>query len=317
MSLATGIYKKIFVSRYDDEGYKYFFTEKDFEGLKKEDFSFSSSNNNLLKGAIYSYDGYDKNTLIVFCHGIGEGHLQYTKEIEALCKNGFRVLTFDITGCAQSEGEDIRGLAQSLADLDSCMKYIAENDYFGCEHIYLIGHSWGGFAVGNLLGRYDNIEKAVIISAFVSVEHILNQYFVGNTNPFIRPIMKYEKEKNPLYAESSMIDALNKTNAKVLVIHSKDDKMVSFKNGAGCLKEKVSNPNIRYIITENKNHHPYYTEEAVTYLNKIFGDFEKANIKGKLKTAEQKKEFMKDVDWNRMTEHDEKIMQEIIGFFKD
>ncbi|MGN0468119.1 MAG: alpha/beta hydrolase family protein [Acutalibacteraceae bacterium] len=317
MSLATGIYKKIFVSRYDDEGYKYFFTAKDFEGLNKEDFSFRSSNNNLLKGAIYFYDGYDKNTLIVFCHGIGEGHLQYTKEIEVLCKNGFRVLTFDITGCAQSEGEDIRGLAQSLADLDSCMKYVSENNYFGCEHIYLIGHSWGGYAVGNLLGRYDNIEKAIIISAFVSIEQILNQYFIGNMNPFIRPIMKYEKEKNPLYADSSMIDALNKTNAKVLVIQSKDDKMIAFKNGAGLLKEQVNNPNIRYIITDNKNHHPYYTEDAVRYLNEIFGDFDKAKISNKLKTPEQKKRFRESIDWNRMTEHDEKIMQEIVHFFKD
>lgn len=317
MGPVSKMYKKFFIKRYDDEGYKHFFTSDDFEGLQKDEFTFASAQNTQLKGFIYSYEGCDKDTLVVFCHGIGEGHIQYTKEIEAICRGGFRVLTYDVTGCGFSGGEDIRCISQSLSDLDSCLKYIKENDCFGAKHIYLIGHSWGGFAAGNILNFHSDIEKAVVISGFVSIKYFIGNIFKGVLSPLSKGIFKLEKEQGGKYFESSMIDALNKTSAKVLVIHSTDDKSAAYSIGAACLKENVKNPNVRYIITENRNHNPYYTEDAVKYLNEVFGAFSKASATGKIKTAEQKKAFMKDVDWNRMTSHDNAVIDEIVSFLKD
>ena len=118
MNPVSALYKKLFIHRYDDEGYKYFFTAKDFPSLHADEFALYSPQHNRLEAVLYYYDGFDEDSIVVFCHGIGEGHLQYTKEIEELCKAGFLVLAFDITGCAASSGKDIRGLSQSLCDMD-------------------------------------------------------------------------------------------------------------------------------------------------------------------------------------------------------
>ena len=63
---------------------------------------------------------------MVFDHGIGGGHLSYFKEIEMLCRGGYKVLGYDHAGCMESEGEYINGMTGSLPDLDSAINYLIE-----------------------------------------------------------------------------------------------------------------------------------------------------------------------------------------------
>ena len=115
------MYRAQLYGRCDDTGKVFYFSAKDFEGMSATPFSFKSNEGAMLKGYFYSYDGYDTSRLVVFDHGYGGGHRAYMKEIERLCRAGFRVFSYDHTGCMESEGESTRGFAQSLSDLDACI----------------------------------------------------------------------------------------------------------------------------------------------------------------------------------------------------
>ncbi len=68
------IYKSAVFTRHDADGTSYLFTEADFEGLMKEEYSFKNQRGERLAGAFYFYEGYRKDRLIVFDHGMSVGH---------------------------------------------------------------------------------------------------------------------------------------------------------------------------------------------------------------------------------------------------
>lgn len=309
-------YKKNLIRRYDDEGFKKFFKHTDFDGLHKRDISFRSAQGNFLKGGVYFYDGYDKDKLVVFCHGLGEGHLAYMREIETLCKHGFRVLAFDNTGCASSEGENIRGLSQSLSDLDSCFSFIERDEEMKGLSLFVIGHSWGGYAAGNLLNYRKNIEKAVVLSGFVSIKIMAKSFFKGVLRFLSDDICRYERKMNPAYADSSAVTAYENTKAKVLVIHSEDDPLVDYRDNVSYLQKRVKNRNVTYLTVKGKKHNPTYTRDAVDYMNETFSDLDRQTASGKLSTAEEKRAFLQGADWYRMTAQDEEVFSKIVNFFK-
>ena len=320
MSVAVGLFKKFLIHRYDDNGYIKYFCADDFEGLKKDDFSFMSGEN-LLKGNFYYYDGYREDELIIFCHGIGGGHLSYMTEIELLCKNGYKVLAYDNTGCFESEGESILCITQALADLDNAIKTM-KNDgiYKQFNHVYVIGHSWGGYAAGNIANFHDDIEKAVVISSFPSVSILLDELSEGAfaflKKPFISKIADFEKEHHPEFFASSSVDAIKKGKTKYLVAHSKDDNVLPFKFGLQYVRENCKNEDVKYLVLEDRKHNPNYTTDAVTYLNEVMGKFNAAVRFGKYKTFEAKKAYFEKADFIRMTRQDEEFWVQVLEFLK-
>ena len=99
-----------------------------YEGLEVEPIEFKTNYNNNLRGYIYSYKNDEYKGLAVVSHGLGVGHLQYTCEIEHFAKLGFKVIAFDNTGCARSDGKQINGLPQGIIDLKSCLEFIKTRD---------------------------------------------------------------------------------------------------------------------------------------------------------------------------------------------
>ena len=93
--LMLSIYKKTLIKRQDSDGSVFLFDYSDFNGLKKEPFSFVSDTGARLDGGFYYYDNPKSNKLIVFDHGMGAGHRSYMREIETLCKAGYLVYSYD------------------------------------------------------------------------------------------------------------------------------------------------------------------------------------------------------------------------------
>ena len=320
MGVILRAYRKNLVHRYDDEGYIKYFSAADFPGLTDEPFFFPSGPNRLA-GHIYSCEGCREDTLLIFCHGIGAGHRAYMTEIDLLCRAGYRVAACDNTGCLDSEGGSILCMSQSLADLDCAVRYLKQQGIFGrYRHVYVIGHSWGGFAAGNIPALHPEIQKAVVISGFVSVERLLRGTLGGAKDPvrkcILRRLLAYEKKTAPAYCGASVSDALAHGAANYLIAHSTDDSMVPYADNAGYLKETAPE-NARFLILSDRKHNPNYTLDAVSYMNEIFGAFNQALKAGKLKTLEQKKAFFADTDWVRMTRQDPAFWQQVIGFLEE
>lgn len=318
MSILVNLYKKFLIHRYDDNGYIKYFQFTDFKGLKAEKFSFRSGNNTLV-GNYYYYDGYKDDELIIFCHGIGGGHRSYMREIEHLCQCGYKVLAYDNTGCFDSQGESIICISQSLSDLDSAIRTLKSSGEFQkYKKVHVIGHSWGGFAAGNIANYHSDIDKIVVISGFVSVEQLIKAFLKGNKGVLKKHVFKtiynFEKEMNPDYVGSSTLDALKSGNSEFLLAYSKDDPNVPFEYSIRYINENFNCENVTQLIYEDRKHNPNYTLDAVTYMNDVFGKYKKVSKSLKMKTPEAKKEYFKDVDWLRMTNQDKDFWEQVCKF---
>ena len=306
------LYKGMMHKRCDDTETVFYFSSQDFEGLKKESYSFKSSLGHTLQGYFYFYENPIQNRLVVFDHGFGGGHRAYMKEIEMLCKHGYLVFAYDHTGCMESGGDSPNGLSQSLCDLNDCISTLKENEKLSSYDISVMGHSWGAFSTLNITALHPEISHIVAMCGFVSVEKMLETFFSGILKGYRKIVLEYERNCNPKFVEFNSINSLSQSNTKALLIYSENDMMCR-KTHYEMLKDGLENkPNIKFILVNNKDHNPNYTENAVKYL----GEFGKARAKIARKknvTAKNKAEFVSSYDWNKMTEQDETVWNEIFN----
>ncbi len=308
----TDMFKKIAYTRCDDNGTAYYFSSDDFEGLNKESYPFVSSMGHKLQGYIYSYKNRNDKRLIIFDHGFFGGHRSYFREIETLCRHGYTVFAYDHTGCMESGGENPNGITQSLRDLNDCILTIKKDERFKGLDLSVIGHSWGGFSTMNISALHPEISHVVVMSGFVSATMLIESFFSGILKPYRKVISALEKKSNPDFFKFNGIETLSKTNAKVLLIYSDDDKLCRKAPHFDALKSALDGKeNIEFILEENKGHNPNYTLDAVKYLSEFTAKQSTLSRKKLLTTDEQKREFVSSFDWKRMTEQDEKVWNEI------
>jgi len=295
-------------TRADDNGTIFYFSSDDFSGLYKTPYSLTSSDGHTLKGYFYFYDGYKNGRIIVFEHGMGSGHRGYMKEIELLARHGYLVFAYDHTGCMESGGETTGGFVQSLKDLNDVINTLKSDPDYKDLDISVVGHSWGAFSSLNIPAFHPDIKHIAALSGFISVPSLLNQFFGGILSGIAKRIYEAEKNINPDFIDCNAVSALKNINAKVLIIHSNDDKTVSCRKNFDIMqKELSSNPNITFVRVSGKGHNPNYTADAVKYKDDFFKTYKKTIKKNLLKTDSDKSEFIKKYDWNRMTAQDEEI----------
>ena len=308
MSVVINIYKKNFLKRFDKDEAIPYLSYKDFPGLHFEENSFINSINLKIKYFIYSYDQFDKEKVIFFCHGIGPGHTAYLREIELLCKAGYKVITMDYVGCGESEGETILSVNEPTRDVIELLCLLNLQ-----SEIVLIGHSLGGYTALNVINKNNNIHKGVIISGFLTLNYLVKSFV--KLNSLAEPVVKFESNNVPEYANIDNITYLKNTEDKLFFIHSDDDPMVDIDTSFNIVKN-MNNPNIKLLLEKGKKHNPNYTKEAVEFMNKTINNYSKLVMKNKLDTLEKRKEYFKDKTAWMMTEQDEHVWKEIIDFIK-
>ena len=313
MNLLEKAYRKNLFIRNDNPNGIFYFTPADFDGLQAHPYTFPSSMGHELKGYFYHYENPIPNRLVVFDHGMGNGHRAYMREIERLAKAGFLVFSYDHTGCMESGGESTNGFAQSLKDLDDCFEALKAEPALAGRSFSVMGHSWVSFSTMNIVSLHPEITHVVSMSGFVSVKRMLEQTFAGILKGAVKTMYGLEKKANPDFVDFDAVQSLKETSAKVLLIASSDDKIVKKEYHFDLLqKELQEKENIRFLLTEGKGHNPSYTCDAVQYKDAFFAEFQKAVKKKQLETAQQQMEFMARYDWHRMTAQDEKVWQVIL-----
>ena len=300
------MYQGMMYKRCDDTETVFYFAPEDFPGLQAEPHSFVASAGHTLQGYFYQYENPIPHRLVVFDHGFGSGHRAYMKEIQMLCEHGFRVFSYDHTGCMESGGESPNGLAQSLCDLNDCITMLKADPRYSETDISVMGHSWGAFSTLNISALHPDISHIVAMAGFVSVPEMIGTFFDGMMKGYRRAVLALETESNPGFVTYNAVETLSKSNTRALLIYSENDPMCRKKHydilHSG-LKEKN---NVSFLLQPNKGHNPNYTEEAVAYLD----DFGKARAKLLRKkglTSQEKALFVSSYDWKRMTMQDEKV----------
>ena len=314
--------KEIFSSkllvRQDNARGIFYFSPEDFPGLHWHSHSFTAGAGHKLSGFFYYYDNPNPGRLVVFDHGMGNGHRAYFREIEKLCAAGYLVYSYDHTGCMRSEGSHIGGFAQSLSDLDDCIKALKKEPSLNERSIAVMGHSWGGFSTMNIAALHPDITHVVSMSGFICVEQILRQELRGLLRLYVPAVLELERHNNPAYADMCAISSLKKTTANVLLIYSADDRTVRTDMHYDPLAQALSGKkNIHFLLVDGKDHSPNYTGDAVAYKDSFWKALQQAGKKGLLSTPEQQKEFMSGFDFYRMTAQDEGVWVRILAHLED
>ena len=309
----VNMYKGMMHTRCDENGTAFYFSAADFAGLHQDPYCFTSSAGHCLKGYLYFYDAPVAGRLIVFDHGFGGGHRAYMKEIETLCKHGYRVLAYDHTGCMESGGETPNGMAQSLCDLNDCITAVKADERFRGLDISVMGHSWGGFSSLNITALHPEISHLVVLAGFVCVQDLVNSFFGGLLRGYRKAILKIEQEANPHFIGYHAVSSLKDSNAQVLLVYSANDHLCKRSHFDTLQKGLAHKDNIKFLLLKSKGHNPNYTEDAVAYLGKYIAKRTKLMKKGKLATAQQKQEFLALWDWDKMTAQDEAVWKEIFA----
>lgn len=304
--------------RHDNAKGIFYFSPEDFPGLRSHSHSFTAGAGHTLNGFFYYYDDPIPGRLVVFDHGMGNGHRAYMREIEKLCAAGYLVYTYDHTGCMTSGGGHIGGFAQSLSDLDDCIKALKKEPALNGRSLAVMGHSWGGFSTMNIAALHPDITHVVSMSGFICVEQILRQELRGLMRLYVPALVEMERRHNPAYVDFCAISSLKQTTANVLLIYSADDKTVRKELHYDPLYQALSGKkNIRFLLENGKDHSPNYTADAVVCKDTFWKELSSAGKKGLLATPAQQAAFMSGYDFHRMTAQDERVWAQILAHLED
>ena len=309
------LYRNNLFIRNDNAKGIFYFSPEDFMGLHAHPYEFPAKAGHTLKGFFYHYDNPIPGRLLVFDHGMGNGHRAYMREIQTLAQAGFLVFSYDHTGCMASGGDSTQGFAQSLSDLDACMTALKQEEQLKDRTISVIGHSWGGFSTMNIAALHPEITHVVSMSGFVSVRRIIEQSFPGILAAYQPHLMALEAQANPDYVNFDATESLQNVTAKVLLIYSSNDSVVNKAVHYDALQKALSGKsNIRFLLVHGKDHNPTYTADAVAYKNRFFAEFQKADRKKLLETPDKQASFMSRYDFHRMTEQDQRVWTIILDY---
>ena len=306
MGIISNTYKKKLLMRYDKDPAIPYYSVDSFDGLKKEEFSFFNSRNVEIKYFYYYRDGYLLDKVVLFCPGIGPGHTAYLKEINELTLNGYKVLTLDYMGTGESNGEGLYSFNEPTRDVIDLLNLLSLK-----EDVVLFGHSLGAYTALNVINKRKEINKAIIMSGFISLEN--EMLFLLKNKFVVSRVLKYETKIEPDYFGIDNIEYLKNTKENLLFIHSIDDQMVGFDSSFKIVKS-INNESIQLLETEGKKHNPDYSLDAVKYMTSTFAEYNSLIKKKALKTEEDKIAFFKDKSIERMTELDDEIFSKIIDF---
>ena len=264
------------------------FKNEDFPLLKAKRVAFPSGNN-MLTGYFYYTDNVDKNKVVIFAHGYGNGHHRYLDLINYLVQCGLYVFSYDATSFDESEGDGIRGFPQGPQDLSNAIKFVKSEGYKE-EDISLVGHSWGAYSSGAITIEYPNISRVVMISGFnKSLDLIKANGSQWGGEKFMASfsyVEGYEAKYYPTYSKYTVLNAFNNSKSDYLFIHSEDDQTVPISAGLDFFEKEIGhNSRTAFIRLKDMGHGTAYD-----------------SVKGKAYYDDLKKrykEYLKDKEYTR------------------
>ena len=302
-AMAYAINKGVFGSRHDKNPLLKYYTAEDF-GLNATQVDISCKKKEYIRGVIYKKEGVaPKKELVIFCHGMGPGHIAYTTEIAYLCNLGYTVLAPDYHGSGLSDGKSLKKNASALNAVMAAIFYAESNLNF--NKTYLVGHSWGAYSALCAASRAGTVNAVVAMSAPDKSEKIMYSTLCKRMPKFFAAL---------LYPYLCLIcggDSAGKAAEQIipkipiLLIHGEKDPLVPLKISAF---SAANGEHITKYLAKDKRHNPYNTVRAEKKLSELL------KATHKYKKGEVTEEFFKDFDFAAATEEDAEVMEQIARF---
>lgn len=303
------VHKMYFSKRFSEDDDIKLYSFDEFEGLKRKELEISFKKG-YLRGFYYFKEGYNKDKIVVYSHGMFSDHNSYLQDIAYFALKGYLVIGFDYYGTSLSDGKNLKAFGNSLESLNRVIEYIKETDELKDKEIYVVGHSWGGYATSNIVGLHPDINGICAISPFNSVYDIIRTSLPKQIRFLSWFVYLSDALHGGKFSRFKAYKSLDNYQGKAMLIQSLNDQVVKYNIGVGMIKEKTKNKNIEYIINDGRFHNPNYTDEAIKIMGKFYQ--ESSKLSGK-----ELQEYKRNFDFHKMGELDplimDKICEDIIG----
>ena len=272
------IYNQTFGLRYYTDK-NLIMTPDEFINLNMEEVSFTSNKGQKIAGYKFSKDGQQKKAVIILSHGIGSGFNNYMRVCDYFTSNDYLVFAFDNTGNDNSEGKSIKGLPQGVIDLSYAISYVENDSDYKDLPIMLMGHSWGGYSVTNVLNVHPEVKAVASIAGFNKSHDLIKSFGKDMIGNFIYVALPYvdilEMIRFGKYAFFTAEKGFNKTDAKILILHSDNDTTVKSIYGFDLWKKNHENdPRFSFLQLKGKGHSKMFCDsEYLKLFNKGYSKY--------------------------------------------
>lgn len=292
--------------------------------LARREFTFKPHSHEL-KG--YFYPSQTDRGTVILRHGIHAGADDYLPITEGLVRRGYNVFTYDATGTYESEGDSTVGMCQAIIDLKAAVKYIRADDTFRSSPLYLVGHSWGAYAVASSLCCIDGISGVAAISGMNNGVNMIadkaREYVkVDKLVDFPEAIFRaYQKLLFGKYTDMCAVDGINKYGVPTLIAHGVDDPVIKL-NIQSITAEagSITNPSVGYYLGKGLNggHDTIlHSPAAVAYRMEIDSELNLLKMKeGGSVSDEKKRELYAEIDHKKYSAPNEELLDRIDATFR-
>ncbi len=225
---------------------------------------FKNSRNQSLVGYLYTSDS---KSIIIMSHGFtgdkSEGG-RFDKIAESLNKIGYNVLTFDFSGCGESD-DDTLTVNKQVDDLKSAIKFVKSKGY---KKIGFLGYSLGGLIS---LKSYSPEIVTMVLWAPVTNKIKYNWdkrfskeqlkeleekgYIIKIKNKSVRKKVLIDKQMLKDRESVNQKELLKNIDCPILIIHGKQDMNVPYKDSEEAIKLLSKNSKLELV---DKADHGFY-----------------------------------------------------------
>lgn len=182
-----------------------------------QSYYFDTGNGRKINGWLLKPKNQKSNKSIFGLHGNAGNLATHLENFSVFTEYGFQVFLFDYSGYGFSEGKTTR--KNAMEDVKEAFRFFENIDEVKNTSKIIYGQSLGGnFAVPVAAENQQKIEGLVLEGTFLDVDAVANHYIPG--------VGKLVVKNNFRNAEF-----IKKFTKPVLIIHSKDDKVVPMKLG--------------------------------------------------------------------------------------
>ena len=273
----------------------------------------------------YFYPSLKSKGVVVVSHGMHAGADDYLPIIEFLVKNNYSVFTYDCKGTYNSEGDSTIGMITPLVDLDNALNFIETDSYLSSQPIFLLGHSWGGYAVTSVLSLHKNIKACAAIAPFNSGYTLIYEKGEQYAGPLAGGMPKvfldtYQKMLFKNYTKYDAVKGINSTNIPVLIAHGNKDSVIDYnRQSVIAHRNELRLENVFYYVgkDENSGHNTImHSKKAVKYQKEIASKLAVLKEeKGKALSESDLKEFCDTINHSLYSEVNEELMYQIVDMF--
>lgn len=291
--------------------------------LPREELSIKSADVDI---CLFYYEATDPHGLIVLSPGYVAGGDDYIPLIMEFVKGGYSVISLDYTGVYDSGGKNGIGMCQSLVDLDRTLDYIAADSSLSAMPLFLVGHSWGGYASASVLELHPEVDACALIApmyngATVMIEMGADYY--GEGLRVAEPVFYlYQKLLFGEYTEYNGVRGINSTDIPILIAQGVDDDVMTMDGlSITAHREEITNPNVTYYFGYgNQGGHTeiWHSSESVDYQNQIAEELDRLHLENDGEPSyEQLVEFYSEVDHSLYSEVNYELVELILSTFAD